>query len=67
MIQQIKRACDEQSRGSEQIVIAVDDIQKSTHENLSAAGTMERAVGGLFKQVDVLKKEISTFSRKENG
>ena len=66
MIQQIKRACDEQSRGSEQIVIAVDDIQKSTHENLSAAGTMERAVGGLFQQVDVLKKEISTFSRKEN-
>jgi methyl-accepting chemotaxis protein len=66
MIQQIKRACDEQSRGSEQIVTAVDDIQKSTHENLSAAGTMERAVGGLFQQVDVLKKEISTFSRKEN-
>jgi len=66
MIQQIKRACDEQSRGSEQIVIAVDDIQKSTHENLSAAGTMERAVGGLFQQVEVLKKEISTFSRKEN-
>ncbi|MRR05975.1 MAG: HAMP domain-containing protein [Deltaproteobacteria bacterium] len=66
MIQQIKRACDEQSRGSEQIVTAVDDIQKSTHENLSAAGTMERAVGGLFQQVEVLKKEISTFSRKEN-
>lgn len=66
MIQQIKRACDEQSRGSEQIVTAVEDIQKSTHENLSAAGTMEKAVNGLFQQVEVLKKEISTFSLKEN-
>ncbi len=66
MIQQIKRACDEQSRGSEQIVIAVGDIQTSTHENLSAAGTMEKAVNGLFQQVEVLKKEISTFSLKEH-
>ena len=66
MIQQIKRACDEQSRGSEQIVTAVEDIQKSTHENLSTAGTMEKAVNGLFQQVEVLKKEISTFSLKEN-
>ena len=66
MIQQIKRACDEQSRGSEQIVTAVEDIQKSTHENLSADGTMEKAVNGLFQQVEVLKKEISTFSLKEN-
>jgi methyl-accepting chemotaxis protein len=66
MIQQIKRACDEQSRGSELIVTAVEDIQKSTHDNLSAAGTMERAVGGLFQQVEVLKREISTFSVKEN-
>jgi len=66
MIQQIKRACDEQSRGSEQIVTAVGDIQISTHENLSAAGTMEKAVNGLFQQVEVLKKEISTFSLKEH-
>ncbi|MDD2320179.1 MAG: HAMP domain-containing methyl-accepting chemotaxis protein [Geobacteraceae bacterium] len=66
MIQQIKRACDEQSRGSEQIVTAVEDIQKSTHENLTAAGTMERSVGGLFQQVEVLKKEISAFSLNEN-
>jgi methyl-accepting chemotaxis protein len=66
MIQQIKRACDEQSRGSEQIVTAVEDIQKSTHENLTAAGTMEKSVGGLFRQVEVLKKEISTFSLNEN-
>ncbi len=66
MIQQIKRACDEQSRGSEQIVTAVEDIQKSTHENLTAAGTMEKSVGGLFQQVEVLKKEISAFSLNEN-
>jgi methyl-accepting chemotaxis protein len=61
MIQQIKRACDEQSRGSEQIVTAVEDIQKSTHENLGTAGTMEKAVGGLSRQVEVLQKETKGF------
>ncbi len=66
MIRQIKRACDEQTRGSEQIVTAVDDIQKSSHDHLQAAGTMERAVGGLSRQVDVLKKEISGFTLKED-
>jgi methyl-accepting chemotaxis protein len=65
MISQIKRACDEQSRGSEQIVVAVEDIQRSTHEDLHAAGTMEKAVTGLSRQIDVLKKEISGFSLKE--
>jgi methyl-accepting chemotaxis protein len=66
MIRQIKRACDEQSRGSEQIVSAVNDIQQSTHENLSAAGTMDKAVGGLSKQVAVLKKGISSFTLRED-
>jgi methyl-accepting chemotaxis protein len=66
MIRQIKRACDEQNRGSEQIVTAVEDIQKSTHENLDAAGTMEKAVGGLSRQVNELKKEISGFTLTEN-
>jgi methyl-accepting chemotaxis protein len=67
MIGQIKRACDEQTRGSDQIVSAVEDIQKSTHEHLGAAGTMEKAVGGLSRQVDELKKEISGFTLTENG
>lgn len=66
MIRQIKRACDEQTRGSEQIVTAVDDIQKSTHDHLQAAGTMDRAVGGLSRQVEVLKKEISGFTLRED-
>ncbi len=66
MIGQIKRACDEQTKGSDQIVGAVDDIQKSTHEHLGAAGTMEKAVGGLSRQVDELKKEISGFTLTEN-
>jgi len=66
MIRQIKRACDEQTRGSEQIVTAVDDIQKSSHDHLQAAGTMDRAVGGLSRQVEVLKKEISGFTLRED-
>ena len=40
---------------------AVEDIQKSTHENLGTAGTMEKAVGGLSRQVEVLQKETSGF------
>jgi methyl-accepting chemotaxis protein len=62
MIRQIKRACDEQSKGSEQIVTAVDDIQQSTHDNLGAAGTMEKAVSGLSQQVELLKTEISGYT-----
>ncbi len=65
MIGRIKRACDEQSRSSEQIVVAVEDIQKSTHEDLRAAGSMESAVTGLSRQVDTLKNEISGFTLKE--
>nr|WP_279342424.1 methyl-accepting chemotaxis protein [Geotalea sp. SG265] len=61
MIQQIKRACDEQNRGSEQIVVAVEDIQQSTHINLQATSAMNEAVSGLFRQIEVLREEMSLF------
>ncbi|WP_459815703.1 methyl-accepting chemotaxis protein [Geotalea toluenoxydans] len=65
MIQQIKRACDEQNRGSEQIVVAVEDIQQSTHINLEATGAMKEAVSGLFRQIEVLRKEMDMFKVDE--
>jgi methyl-accepting chemotaxis protein len=61
MIQQIKRACDEQNRGSEQIVVAVEDIQQSTNINMQATSTMDEAVSGLFRQIEVLREEMSLF------
>ena len=47
MIQKIKIACDEQGRGSEQIVIAVEDIQQSTNINLEAIGILNDALESL--------------------
>ena len=61
MILQIKRACDEQNRGSEQIVIAVEDIQQSTHINLDATRSMDEAVSSLFRQIEILRKEMAMF------
>jgi methyl-accepting chemotaxis protein len=61
MIQQIKRACDEQTRGSEQVVVAVEDIQQSTNINLEATRIMNDAVMNLFRQIEILQKEMGHF------
>jgi len=61
MIQQIKRACDEQSRGSEQIIIAVEEIQHSNTINLDAAKVMNNAVMNLSRQIEILQKEMAVF------
>jgi methyl-accepting chemotaxis protein len=61
MIHQIKRACDEQTRGSEQVVVAVEDIQQSTNINLEATRIMNDAVTNLFKQIEILQKEMGVF------
>ena len=61
MIRHIKRACDEQSRGSEQIVMSVEDIESATNANLEATRVMDEAVYKLFRQTDLLKKEMGAF------
>jgi methyl-accepting chemotaxis protein len=61
MILHIKRACDEQSRGSEQIMSSVDEIQTATEANLEATRVMDEAVYKLFRQTDLLKKEMEAF------
>jgi len=66
MIQQIKRACDEQGKGSEQIVIAVEDIQQSTNINLDAAKVMNSSVMNLYRQIEIMKKEMGVFKIRDN-
>jgi methyl-accepting chemotaxis protein len=66
MIQQIKRACDEQGRGSEQIVVAVEDIQQSTNINLDAAKVMNSSVMSLYRQIEIMKKELGVFRIRNN-
>lgn len=61
MIRHIKRACDEQTRGSEQIVVSVEDIQQATDANLEATRVMDEAVYKLFRQTELLKKEVDAF------
>jgi len=61
MIRHIKRACDEQTRGSEQIVASVGDIQSATDANLEATRVMDEAVYKLFRQTELLKKEMESF------
>jgi methyl-accepting chemotaxis protein len=57
MIQQIKRACDEQAKGSEQIVYAMEGIQKSTGENIESVGVLDEAFAGLSCQIETLTKK----------
>lgn len=61
MISQVKRASEEQSRGSEQISLAVGDIQSSAQINLEATRMMNDSVTNIFTQINVLKKEMSSF------
>jgi methyl-accepting chemotaxis protein len=61
MIEQIKRACEEQIRGSEQIVAAIEDIQHSTQVNLDTAAIMNEAATSLARQVELLHLEMRAF------
>ncbi len=61
MIQQIKSACDEQSRGSSEIVAAMKSIEGSTQTNLDATGILNQAVANLLDQAKVLQREMGVF------
>jgi methyl-accepting chemotaxis protein len=65
MIRQIKRACDEQTRGSDQILLAIEDIQQSTAVNLDATNVMNKAVRNISQQTEILKCEIGALTVKE--
>jgi methyl-accepting chemotaxis protein len=61
MIRHIKRACDDQSRGSEQIVCSIEEIEVATEANVAATRVMDDSVYKLFRQTDLLTKEMESF------
>ena len=61
MIRHIKSACDDQSRGSEQIVCSVQEIEAATEANVAATRVMDDSVYKLFRQTELLKKEMEAF------
>jgi methyl-accepting chemotaxis protein len=62
MINQIRRACNEQTRGSAQIAGSVEDIQSSAAINLDATRIMDESMSSLCTQIEVLKKEMNSFT-----
>jgi methyl-accepting chemotaxis protein len=61
MIRHINSACNEQRNGSEQVMIAVGNIQQSTRVNLDATQVMAAALEKLHNQTEILKKEMAVF------
>jgi methyl-accepting chemotaxis protein len=61
MIRHIKRACDDQTRGSEEIVCSIDEIEATTAANVEAARVLDDSVYKLFRQTELLKKEMQAF------
>jgi methyl-accepting chemotaxis protein len=61
IIGQIKRGYQEQSRGSDQIAAAVEDIQSSSAVNVDATKVMNEATASLFRQIEVLREQMSVF------
>ena len=61
MIRHVSNACDEQRRGSEQVMAAIDEIQSTTEVNLDATQVMALALEKLSEQTHLLKKEMAAF------
>lgn len=61
MIQRIKLSSDEQSRGSEQIALAVEHIRQSAQVNLDTTAVMNEAATSLARQVQLLRQEMKSF------
>jgi methyl-accepting chemotaxis protein len=66
MIRKIKVACDEQTRGSGQIVHAVAGIQQSTEINLEANRMTEEAVKRLTQQTELIQAALHNFKIAED-
>lgn len=67
MIKKIKLACDEQTRGSGQIVHAVTVIQQSTEINLEANRMTEEAVKRLTQQTALIQTALQSFKIAADG
>ena len=67
VIRQIKRACDKQSKGSEQIVHAAEDIRGATAVNQDATRVLGVAVADLQEQTGNLQQEMDAFRTMKKG
>jgi methyl-accepting chemotaxis protein len=61
MIQEIKSACDEQTHGSDQIVSAVEHMQRSANLNLKATQVLRESLGVLSRHTTALQQEMGGF------
>jgi len=61
MIEDIGRACMVQSEGSEEIVLAAEEMEKDADGNLKTIKIMEEAVSGLSRQIKSLDREMTGF------
>lgn len=62
LISHINGACSEQKCGGEMIVASVENIRISSGVNIEAIKVMDESVTLLFKQIEVLRGEIKTFT-----
>ena len=61
MIRRIKGACDEQSRGSDHVIPAVEKIRTATETNLGAVKVLGETMSTLAIQIAALQQEIDRF------
>ena len=61
MIEEIGRACMVQSSGSEEIVLAAEEMEKDASGNLKTTKIMEEVVSGLSRQIKSLDREMAGF------
>lgn len=61
MIEEIGRACQVQSEGSEEIVLAAEEMEQDASGNLKTTKVMEEAVSGLSRQIKSLDREMAGF------
>ena len=57
----ITRATREQDKGSEQVMVAEEDIRNTTNTDLEAIHVMDKSLVELYSQAEILKKEMSVF------
>jgi methyl-accepting chemotaxis protein len=61
MIEDIGRACVIQSEGSEEIVLAAEEMEETATGNLKTTRVMEESVSGLSSQIKNLEREMAGF------
>lgn len=61
MIRQIRRSCAEQSRGSDQIVMGVTDIQSAAAVNIEVTDFLGAAADRLSSQAALVQSELDKF------